>query len=447
MILDDIKSGISLLNRGINTALSQIRQMQSDLLDTTSLIINSDPLRTDFDNSQILDFTQNLYRSSDFYSTIPLATGWTFSRTDTSGTATAFRADGTVATFASGVPRITNRGLLVEESRTNLLLQSQDFDNAYWTKARCTITTNTTLAPDGTMSADSLVEDTTNNSHPVFRSVGGLANATTYTFSVFVSPIGRTSCNLAASNTAFGPPGNATFSLLGSGSVTSSTGCTATIQAVAGGFYRCSITLTTVAAGNGDVYLQPVNVTPSYLGNGLPAIAIWQADLQAGSFPTSPIITTTAAGTRGADVAALSGLILPAAYTLSVDGVVPPNTAGYPRAIALDSDNNNIFIFGAAEGRGGFYMGAGAVNAVSGPSQTPGQDIRFAFRAETNNARNCINGTLGSLATTFSPKTGSVTLNIGQSPGGGGVWNSYIRRIRIIPRAVSDAELQALTRL
>lgn len=40
------------------------------------------------------------------------------------GAGTAFRTDGTLASFAADTPRITDRGLLVEEARTNLFLNS-----------------------------------------------------------------------------------------------------------------------------------------------------------------------------------------------------------------------------------------------------------------------------------------------------------------------------------
>ncbi|WP_156920677.1 phage head spike fiber domain-containing protein [Fundidesulfovibrio putealis] len=56
------------------------------------------------------------------------------------------------------------KGLLIEEQRTNLLYPSEDFSNAAWTKTRATITANAAVAPDGTMTADKLVEDTTASS-------------------------------------------------------------------------------------------------------------------------------------------------------------------------------------------------------------------------------------------------------------------------------------------
>lgn len=81
----------------------------------------------------------------------------TFSRVST---ATYFDNKGVLRTAPAGVPRIDYdpatgecRGLLVEEQRTNFLRYSEEFDNAYWIKARSSITTNAVTAPDGTLSA------------------------------------------------------------------------------------------------------------------------------------------------------------------------------------------------------------------------------------------------------------------------------------------------------
>lgn len=57
---------------------------------------------------------------------------------------------------------------------TNLLTYPDQFDNAYWSKTRATITANTIAAPDGTLTADKLVIDTTAaNTHYLYRSTLG----------------------------------------------------------------------------------------------------------------------------------------------------------------------------------------------------------------------------------------------------------------------------------
>jgi hypothetical protein len=72
-----------------------------------------------------LNFAGGVFSLNNTRTASPAAIpGWSFSRTDTNGTATALDLAGNVIQFATGVPRITNRGILVEEARTNLLLNS-----------------------------------------------------------------------------------------------------------------------------------------------------------------------------------------------------------------------------------------------------------------------------------------------------------------------------------
>jgi hypothetical protein len=47
----------------------------------------------------------------------------------------------------------------------NLLLRSQEFDNAEWTKGAVSVTGNTSTAPDGTTTAETLTADGTTASH------------------------------------------------------------------------------------------------------------------------------------------------------------------------------------------------------------------------------------------------------------------------------------------
>ena len=55
--------------------------------------------------------------------------GWTYTGGASTGSYAA-KADGSLQLFAQNVPRITDAGYWAEESRTNLLLRSQGFDNA-----------------------------------------------------------------------------------------------------------------------------------------------------------------------------------------------------------------------------------------------------------------------------------------------------------------------------
>lgn len=68
---------------------------------------------------------------------------------------------------------IAERTLLVEPAGTNLVLNSGEPDHVTsWTRSRATVTPNVDIAPDGTLVADRLVEDTgVTTSHRVYSTV------------------------------------------------------------------------------------------------------------------------------------------------------------------------------------------------------------------------------------------------------------------------------------
>lgn len=61
---------------------------------------------------------------------------------------------------AAGTRRFENGRILIEGSRTGTGRQSENLDNASWTKTNCTITANSTVAPDGTTTADTITTTT-----------------------------------------------------------------------------------------------------------------------------------------------------------------------------------------------------------------------------------------------------------------------------------------------
>ena len=126
--------------------------------------------------------------------------GFVFTRATS---ATYVNSTGLIATAASGELRYTYDpvtlsalGVLIEEARTNLWLNSEDA--SLWGRTRALApSTNSTTAPDGSSAADTLIEDSTAaNSH--YYSQSGLActSGTTYTFSAYVKAKERTQCSL-----------------------------------------------------------------------------------------------------------------------------------------------------------------------------------------------------------------------------------------------------------
>jgi hypothetical protein len=213
--------------------------------------------------------------------------GWSFSRTDTNGTATALDLAGNVIQFPS---------------RTNLVLQSQTFDDAGWTKGGSTVTANATAAPDESITADKLVEDTSTGLHRLSQIVAKAASATTYTFTVFAKASERTQLRLALDDVGANS-GSATFDL-SNGTISTAaavtgdfTNASASITAV-GSWYRLALTVTSNTVTSIRTQTQiAVSGSISYTGVTGSGLFLWGAQLETGSTATAYIPTTTAAVT------------------------------------------------------------------------------------------------------------------------------------------------------
>ena len=244
-------------------------------------------------------------------------------------TGTFVNSQGQIETAAIDAPRFDHNpttgeslGLLVEEQRVNLLVRSEEFDNASWSKGGLLAfgsgsTANAITAPTGTVTADLLTEDTSTGQHRVWQTASNTVNTNAHTVSFYAKAKERTRIYVGINESpSFSRQGNATFNL-GNGTVISfatgnngATGGTASIVDAGNGWYRCSYSL--VLGGTDTKVFTDINITStgstiSYTGDGTSGIYIWGAQLEAGAFPTSYIPTAGTAVTRAADVASISG--------------------------------------------------------------------------------------------------------------------------------------------
>jgi hypothetical protein len=373
--------------------------------------------------------------------------GWSFSRTDTNGTATALDLAGNVIQFATGAPRITNRGILVEEARTNVLLRSNEFDNASWTATNSTVTANAGSAPDGTTTADKIIATVASAQHRADQTA--VNSAGTACFSVFLK-----AAEYSFATIRIGTSGGIVD--LSNGSVSGvSVGYTMTATAFPNGWYRCA--LVGSAALNDTVRINVQNATGfalSFAGDGTSGILAWGAQFELGAFATSPIITTGAAGTRGADSALVNSLpALPTAFTMvaewsregGTDAATSYRVASLSR-VADDSyseiyqrhTNNVVRAFQRTLGanQADVTLGTGSIGAVQ----------RAAARFVTNDVTGSFNGAAVVSDTVVTmPASPPLSFAVGSTNGTSGWLNGYIRRVQVLPFAATDAQLQALT--
>ena len=147
---------------------------------------------------------------------------------------------------------------LVKWAPHNLLLRSEEFDSAAWTKVGVTAT------------ASSLVEDTSTGNHRILPLVGITVSAVSHTVAIDVKPAGRTRVRLTNNNLI-----GTTYDLIGSGSVVSGSG---SITSLSDGWYRISTSGTSPTTERLVLYMD--NGTGlSYTGDGVSGIEIRYAHL------------------------------------------------------------------------------------------------------------------------------------------------------------------------
>lgn len=198
----------------------------------------------------------------------------------------------------SGFPRLNAvvRGRKIYDPRQdstlcpNLLTFTEAFDNAAWTKTRCTAPAPTTAG--GIVGTDAstnlIVEDSTASATHFVQQNVTLVASTTYTKSVHAKAGGRTFIYLQVTDLA-GTVKKAFFNL-STGAVGTVSGCTAAIVALPGGWYRCSITFASATGATSPaeiIGLASADNTPSYSGGGTLGAYLWGAQTEINASATT----------------------------------------------------------------------------------------------------------------------------------------------------------------
>lgn len=226
-------------------------------------------------------------------------------------TATVQTSAAAMVTSGIGVddPRIGDggygRGLVFEESRQGVLLRSEDFTNASWSRAPVAlgISGDTTTAPDGTTTADTVTDtaDGGATQHYVSQPASGPpANGTVMTLSVLAKAGTKSVVGLAPNNAGVG----FTFDLSSGvvGAQINSAPIEKGVWSLGGGWYRCWLVFTFASASPiSRLYMANTTASVLYTGAGTGTVIVWGAQLEAGRWPSELVPTAGATASRLAE--------------------------------------------------------------------------------------------------------------------------------------------------
>ena len=356
------------------------------------------------------------------------------------------------------------KGLLIEESRTNLLVQSDNFTQSIWTKLGLSVTADALASPDGLVTSDLITEDSNSSVHAVQQTGYTLTASQPYTFSVFAKGATHTSVQISLSTAAFGGASYANFVLTGSGSIGSLSGVTAKIDSYPNGWYRCSVTITSVSGGTGGNVAVVANNNnsastrnPSYLGTEAQVAYIWGAQLELGSFPTSYIPTTTASVVRSADVCSITGSDFSGFYnqpegTLFAD-VTPQTVDQLSVAVGVNTSASTrshfIYKTNSAINAAGKRWAAQTVNDAGAQTAIPtSTDVaisraRLAYGYKLNDFAFAYAGVIVGTDTIGTIPV-PTAMRIGSRDDGLYI-NGHIESVRYYKKRLTNAKIQAIT--
>lgn len=345
------------------------------------------------------------------------------------------------------------RGLLVEEARTNLLLQSETFGTT-WLVSNATISSNVTLSPDGTNNADKLLDNANPAQHFVYQSAVKAASSITYTLTSYMKSAEYTRSRLFLHDGA-GNGFQADYNLAAGtagAAVTTGTGWSAGSSAITpagNGWYRCVITATSNTAVSVESRINVLDAAgnANFTGTGTSGIFIWGAQLEAGAFATSYIPTIASTVTRSADVATITGSLFSQWYN--------QQTGSFIAEWAINNANSTgryivkAFSPSVAQGYGLWlnsnsidtraWIGATSITAGNASLSTANK-AAFGYRAGDNAAS--VNGAVAVASSATGP-TDATYLEIGSA--GASYFNGWLRSIRYVPVRAADFQLQQVT--
>ena len=404
------------------------------------------------------------------------------------------KSDGTIGYASTDVARFDHDpttgeslGLLIEESRTNLALESEDWGNTtYWYQNGNTgglnghtgkdffITTNNTtdtLSPDGANNAVKLAGDTNYTSSGyalgrvsiVTKSIT-LTQNTVYTFSVFI----KDPNSVLDSNQIFyimygsmfsNTNASAGFDLQNDtvsfgGDISNQSG---SIESYSNGWKKLTATFTNTNNGGAPwIFIQESdNFTgPNTFSTNGESFYAFGFQIEQASSGSSYIPTSGSTSTRGVDTASITGANFSTWYNGSEGSIFidMKRPAGFSQSGAFLEFFNNAGLF-LQDTSGNFTSRIGTENnfiTLGDPATTTDYKIASSYQS-ANDYKVSSNGSSVTSASTAVDFTTATELHIGRGNNAvtahyrNGPRTLHLKRVTFWPTRLSDSDLQSLT--
>lgn len=385
--------------------------------------------------------------------------------------ARTFKATGYQAEFNSSATRYVKTnlatprmrgvlGVLIEGQRTNLLTYSEAFNDASWTSVQVLWTSNAAIAPDGTITADKIKAQNIFGSHSVAKMITKSATSLPYVLSVFFRKAEfqkiRIRMDDGAGNGAYVDADVNDLSLgtptvFGSGFSSPSATIRQYNSVSAGAYCRVSLTATTNTATDhwSRFILLDNSGATDYTGDDVSGVYLWGAQLEQASFPSSYIPTTSGTVPRNADslTGTTSGNVLAtvgsACMTFDESRHLDSQNATLFRPTILNNSRLQFRVDATQYIEVAYGGGSIVYETIAKTGAEAGRTYKFVGNWSSDGVRACVDG--GSVASNTNTPAISLDSNFYIGPPAGEELYGHIKHLRVWSRALTDAEMQAVT--
>ncbi len=364
------------------------------------------------------------------------------------------------------------KGLLIEEGSENLFIYSTDISS--WNAAtRVGLNTsgsylNVTTAPDGTSTADKIVEDASTSQHGLGMSNVVITALSNYTFSFYAKAAERSI--ISVFDGGYTSLVAAHFNLSsGVSTVNTLSGFSGRMTPAGDGWYRCVVTYPPPSGSIGTQSFARLRINKdgslgftvasiTYTGDNTSGLYVWGPQFEQKAFPTSYIPTTTARVVRSADVCSITGANFTSFYnqpegTFFAD-ITPQSIAQLATVLAVNSgssqNQHGIYKTNAALTAAGLRWGATSVltGFAIQAAITTGTDVAIS-RSKLSYAYKLDDFSFAYAGTIVGTDTSGTlpsptTMQIGNRDGTLQI-NGHLASIRYYKKRLPNAKLQALT--